>query len=433
MATIQTSRFYFETELKEFGFKHLGDNVKIARTCIIPDPSTVSIGSHTKIDDFTIITGTVSIGNYCHIGHRVHLSGHAGLDILDHCSFSSGCTVYTESDNFDGDSLVGPQYPDEYRNCFRNHIIINKYCNIGANCIVFPGSELNPTYLPEGGFYHRGSLIVGRYNSWSVFGSSSPNSRAQFIKERKDGMIELAKRLERQHGGLFITAELSTNWEGDFDVLYNLMAGCKQAGFDAVKLQAFRKDDLRSGRHERLRSAVTRDNIKRINNIAKEVGIEWYCMSTYPEAVDFIDPYVNIWKIRLKDSDDVQLCNKVLSTGKKVIISCKYPKHYDTGRIKTLYCKGDYPTKIIDVNYNDMKKFDGFSCHTPELSVLQLAVRLGVNYIEMHVTPDKNKDLIDNKVSFDIANCRKIIDLLRAEENVRRNNNPSTVNLKEIS
>lgn len=55
------------TELENLGFKHLGQNVKISDRAAIYNPESISIGDNSRIDDFCIISGTIVIGNFCHI------------------------------------------------------------------------------------------------------------------------------------------------------------------------------------------------------------------------------------------------------------------------------------------------------------------------------------------------------------------------------
>ena len=59
--------FYSEEELKSLGLKHYGKNVLISRKCSIYSAESISIGNHVRIDDFCILSGEITIGDYCHI------------------------------------------------------------------------------------------------------------------------------------------------------------------------------------------------------------------------------------------------------------------------------------------------------------------------------------------------------------------------------
>lgn len=211
----------------------------------------------------------------------------------------------------------------------------------------------------------------------------------------------------------FITAEIGTHWKGDFDLLARMVASAYAVGFDAVKFQAFRLEDLNS-RPYRMNSTVTADNVAKIDDICKSIGIEWYCMSTYVEAIDFLDPYVKRYKIRYRDSADVSLLNKIFTRGKPVIISCEKPK-ISTERVTNMYCINKYPHSYQEIDFEKMKLFDGFSCHAPYSKSVIDAVKIGgVNYLELHVTYDiDDETLADNCVAFTFARCKTLIEQVR--------------------
>jgi len=210
---------------------------------------------------------------------------------------------------------------------------------------------------------------------------------------------------------MFITAEIGRHWKDDFKLLGDIVSRCKAAGFDAVKLQAFRESDL-SSRHFKFAS-VTAENVSKIDEICTSRGIEWYCMPTYVEAVDFLDPYVNRYKVRYRDSEDISLLSKILSRGKPVIISCEEPK-IGAETVTNLYCINKYPHTIHEIDYIKMKKFDGYSCHCPDLKSVVRAVYHDIEYLEVHVTQDlKDETLVDNAVSFPLDRCNTLISWVR--------------------
>ncbi len=410
------TRFYTQEDLYTMGFKNLGQNVLIAKSCTIDDPRKISIGDHVRIDDFSILTGTIDIGDWTHIAHYVHLSGYAGIIIGAHCGIGARTTIYTTAEPFDGSTLAGPTYPEKDRVLNAHEIIIRNLVIIGINSVMFPGSGMNPTYISEGAVFHTRSLIIGRYFGMAEFASTGPTHVAQMVRDRSEDVKYLAKQFESRYNELYITAELSCNWQGDIKELIRIATECKKAGVNAIKLQAFRKKDLHS-RYERQFSSVTRDNIDLIRAGMNIVGIDWYVTPTYVEAVDLINPYVNQWKIRAMDVNNRPLIDKVLATGKKILLSSETPKQFDTGTIKTLYTISKYPTPKEDIDWEMMKQFDGYSCHTVDEQVLYKAVRNGIKYLEIHVTPDKNKDLVDNPYSFELKDIPFIISNIRVIEN----------------
>ena len=92
----------------------------------------------------------------------------------------------------------------------------------------------------------------------------------------------------------FIVSEIGVNWDGNFDLAKEMMQKSKEVGCDAVKFQAFQKEIIKDHpeKDRLLKSAVSKENVNQINELAKSVGIEWFCTPMYPDAVDFLEPYV---------------------------------------------------------------------------------------------------------------------------------------------
>ena len=231
---------------------------------------------------------------------------------------------------------------------------------------------------------------------------------------------------------VFVTAEIGMNWDGDFGLIEKMMNDAKDTGFDAVKLQSF-DEKIISEHPEKtrlLKSSVTRNNIEQINTISKKIDIEWYCAPMYPDAIDFLDPFVKRYKIRYNDSLPLHenrmtpLITKALETGKQVIISTqKNPKQlelYSNNNVKWLYVVPKYPCSIDELDFLNLNDFDGFSNHCRHFLAPLSAVILGAKMIEIHVTSNKDKDFIDNPVSFDTNETKKLINLIRYAEKIHR-------------
>ena len=231
---------------------------------------------------------------------------------------------------------------------------------------------------------------------------------------------------------VFITAEIGVNWEGDFILLEKMMGDAKNAGCDAVKLQAFNeKIVLEHPKKSRLlKSSVSRDNIEQINSISKKMNIEWYCTPMYPDAIDFLDSFVKRYKIRYSDSlplhenKTTSLISKALETEKQIIVSTqKNPKQldlYNNDNVKWLYVVPKYPCSIDELDFSNLDDFDGFSNHCTHFLAPLSAVVLGAQIIEIHVTSNKDKDFIDNPVSFDTNETRNLMALIRQAEKIQR-------------
>jgi N,N'-diacetyllegionaminate synthase len=229
---------------------------------------------------------------------------------------------------------------------------------------------------------------------------------------------------------VFLVAEIGVNWDGDLELVKSMMSKAKETGFDAIKFQAYNENMIKDHPLSKrlMKSAITKNNIENINTIAKSVGIEWFCTPMYPEAVDLLEPFVNKFKIRVADGRSLfensssKLINKILESDKEIIVSVeknpKISKFSNNQKINWLYCVPKYPCSLSDLDFRDLNKFDGYSNHCRNILAPLIAVALGAEIIEVHVTSDKSKDFIDNPVSFDyseqlelctqIRNCEKI-------------------------
>ena len=230
---------------------------------------------------------------------------------------------------------------------------------------------------------------------------------------------------------VFITAEIGINWIGDLDLAEQLMVGAKKAGCNAVKFQAFNEKIVNDhpAKDLLLRSTISEKNIEQINNISKKVGIEWYCTPMYPEAIEFLDPYVNRYKIRYSDSQSLflnkqtPLITNILKTGKQVIISSeKNPKEtelYNNPNVKWLYVVPKYPCTLEDLDFLHLDDFDGYSNHCRHFLAPLTAVILGAEMIEIHITHDHNGDYLDNPVSFDLNELQTLVELIHLSQKIK--------------
>lgn len=55
------NNFLSQEELKKLGLKSYGEDVLIGRNVMIYAPEKLSIGNHVRIDDFTCISGNVTL------------------------------------------------------------------------------------------------------------------------------------------------------------------------------------------------------------------------------------------------------------------------------------------------------------------------------------------------------------------------------------
>jgi N,N'-diacetyllegionaminate synthase len=231
---------------------------------------------------------------------------------------------------------------------------------------------------------------------------------------------------------VFVVAEIGVNWNGDFNLAKQMMTNAKKTGCNAVKFQAFNEEII--GKHpdrdKLLKSSISESNIKKIDEISRAVGIEWFCTPMFPEAVTFLEPYVQRFKIReidaryLLNNKTTPLIDKIFETKKEIIVSSsvtpKNCKFNNFSNMKWLYCVPKYPCELSNLDFTSMKDFNGYSNHTPEIIVPITATVLGAQIIEVHVTLDKRKDFVDNAVSFNFSELEELVKEIRLIEKIKK-------------
>lgn len=220
---------------------------------------------------------------------------------------------------------------------------------------------------------------------------------------------------------VFVVAEVGVNWDGDFELVKQMMNELKSLQLDAVKFQAFTLDMTKNHPESNrlMSSSITKQNIEKINDISQDVGIDWFCTPMYPEAVDFLDPFVSRYKIREFDgreivqSNETELFQTIDKKDKDIFISsetiplnCSF--HNDP-KIKWLYCIPKYPCSLDEIDFSLLKHFDGFSNHCNLIEAPIRALREGIEILEIHITSDKKKNFVDNNVSFDYDEIKEIM------------------------
>jgi sialic acid synthase SpsE len=230
---------------------------------------------------------------------------------------------------------------------------------------------------------------------------------------------------------VFVIAEIGVNWDGNFELLEQMMLKSKESGCDSIKLQAF-NEKIVEEHPEKLRlmkTTVSSSNIEKIDSIAKKIGIEWFCTPMYKEAVKFLNPFVNRFKIRNSDTVDYldngksELVEAVLKTKKLVYASVSDPNkipEVQIDKIKWLYVVPKYPTNLEDLDFTQIKKFSGYSNHCPKLVAPLTAVMLGASIIEIHITSDKTMDFFDNNVSFNYQELSSLVSMIRQIEQIKK-------------
>ena len=184
--------FYSKEEVMALGFKHCGENVLISRKASIYAPSDISIGENVRIDDFCILSGNITLGNYIHIGaYSALFGGTKGISMMDFSGLSSRCVIYAETDDYSGGFLTNPTVPDEFRRVSGGPVILQKHVIIGSGTCILPD-----VVLAEGAAVGSMSLVNKSLDEWGIYAGIPCKRR----KERRKDLIKLEQKCEEYAG-----------------------------------------------------------------------------------------------------------------------------------------------------------------------------------------------------------------------------------------
>ena len=164
--------FISKKEINSIGFKSIGKNVMISKKVSIYSPQNISIGDNIRIDDFTIISATsgyIKIQNHIHIhiASYYNLVGGGGIELDSFSGLSSRVSLYSLSNDYDGDFLIGPTIKSDYTKHDKGPIILKKYVTIGTNSVVMPNIKIQEGAVLGAFLWQRKILMNGV--STSVF------------------------------------------------------------------------------------------------------------------------------------------------------------------------------------------------------------------------------------------------------------------------
>lgn len=169
--------FYSPQELQFLGFKKLGDNVLISRKACFYGIEKTSIGSHVRIDDFCILSGNITLGSHIHISAYCALYGSLGIEMEDYTGLSPRCTIFSASDDFSGNYLIGPMVEKELTNLTGGKVLIKRYSQVGAGCVILPD-----LMLEEGVAVGAMSLVNKTLAEWTIYAGIPAKEMAKRAK-----------------------------------------------------------------------------------------------------------------------------------------------------------------------------------------------------------------------------------------------------------
>lgn len=161
-----------------------GTDVRIHPWTDITRPELCKIGNRVAIDMGFVCTTQLTIGDFVHISPHVSVIGGfwGSLTVGDFCFISTGARIICASELFQGQGLIGPLIPEEYKDDVdRRPVILENFSGVGANSVVMPGVT-----LAEGSVLGANSFLKTSTEPWTIYAGSP----ARPIKARQSEIMK---------------------------------------------------------------------------------------------------------------------------------------------------------------------------------------------------------------------------------------------------
>lgn len=261
------------------------------------------------------------------------------------------------------------------------------------------------------------------------------------MSERKLNGFSINGRVIGLEQKPYIIAEMSANHNEDFDTVIAIINAAAGAGADALKVQTYTADTITLEcnspdfliRNEdspwhgwRIydlykKASLNWDWLGEINDICKKKNITFFSSVFDETSVDFLERLnVPAYKIASFENNHFPLIEKVVSTGKPVIISTGASSESEIDEMVSflydlkcrnyalLKCTSDYPAQAEDSNLMAIpamrEKYNceiGLSDHTLGIGVALAGVALGATIVEKHFAISDHMDGLDGSFSSD--------------------------------
>ena len=257
----------------------------------------------------------------------------------------------------------------------------------------------------------------------------------------------------------FIIAEMSGNHNHSYEKALKIIDAAVDAGVDAIKLQTYTADTLTIDCDKELFQVKVNDAWAgntlyklyemaytpwdwqpKLKKYAEEKGVLLFSTPFDNTAVDFLeDINVSLYKVASFETGDLELLQKIGSTGKPVIMSrgmtgleelglaIKTLKDAGAPQVAILHCVSSYPATPDQMNLSIIpdiaKRFEivsGLSDHSMDslggVVVPLISVALGASIIEKHFTFDRSEGGPDAAFSLEPKEMKQLVKAVRDAE-----------------
>jgi N,N'-diacetyllegionaminate synthase len=243
-----------------------------------------------------------------------------------------------------------------------------------------------------------------------------------------------------KHGPLLI-AEIGGNHEGNYEYARELTQLAIESDVDYIKYQIYTGDTIVSkvedpsrNNHFKKFELKNEEHIS-LAKMANQAGIGYMASVWDSEALDWIDPYIPIYKIGSGDVTAYQIIEKIALKGKPIILSTgistmddilrtvefiqlSNPIYNQPDYLAILQCTSMYPIGDEDANLLTIPQLEintnltvGYSDHTIGSKALLYAYLMGAKVLEFHFSDNViDRSFRDHEVSLTKEDVKRLIE-----------------------
>jgi len=250
----------------------------------------------------------------------------------------------------------------------------------------------------------------------------------------------------------YFIADIGANHDGSIERAFKLIELAKEAGADAAKFQNFQANKIVSdlgfkqlggqlSHHANWKKSVYEvyqdasvafEWTEKLKKKCNEVGIEYFTSPYDFESVDYVDPFVNLYKIGSGDISWLEIIEYIAKKNKPVLLATGASSLNDVERamnlltsitndIVLMQCNTNYTGQKSNFNYINLNVLNayknaypntllGLSDHTTGHATVLGALVYGARVFEKHFTDDNNRDGPDHKFAMNVNTWREMVD-----------------------
>ena len=253
----------------------------------------------------------------------------------------------------------------------------------------------------------------------------------------------------------YFIAEIGSNFDGDLNRAKDLIYLAKEYGAEAAKFQHYTAEGLVSDygfkslsgikSHQSnwqssvfdtyKKASLNKEWTEELNSTCQKVGIEFMTSPYSLNLIEYVNQYVNSFKVGSGDITWLEAIKLMASKGKPILLATGASNELEvknavktikefTNEIVLMQCNTNYSGEkrnLKNVNLNVLKSYQnlfpevilGLSDHTPGFISVLGSVALGARVIEKHFTDDNSRNGPDHSFALNTKDWKEMVDYTR--------------------